>query len=77
MDLFPITVVYGIEMEKKKKNSSFFLTNFVNNIIYIHIIYNNIMSYISVTITILGVLYRPVSYLKHEISETGFCPHFR
>jgi hypothetical protein len=29
--------------------------------------------YINTTITILDIIHRPVSYLKHDISETGFC----
>jgi hypothetical protein len=29
--------------------------------------------YINITITILGIIHRPVFYLKHDVSETGFC----
>jgi hypothetical protein len=27
----------------------------------------------NITITILDIIYRPVFYLKHDVSETGFC----
>jgi hypothetical protein len=30
--------------------------------------------YINITITILDIMHRPVFYLKHDISETGFRP---
>jgi hypothetical protein len=29
---------------------------------------------ISITITILDIIRRPVFYLKHNVLETGFCP---
>jgi hypothetical protein len=29
--------------------------------------------YINITITILDIMHRPVFYLKHDVSETGFC----
>jgi hypothetical protein len=29
--------------------------------------------YINITITILDIIYRLVFYLKHGLSETGFC----
>jgi hypothetical protein len=29
--------------------------------------------YINITITILDIIHRPVFYLKHDCSETGFC----
>jgi hypothetical protein len=29
--------------------------------------------YISITITILGIIHSPVSYIKHNVSKTGFC----
>jgi hypothetical protein len=31
---------------------------------------------INITITILDIILCPVSYLKHEVSETGFCLRF-
>jgi hypothetical protein len=33
--------------------------------------------YINITITILDIIHRPVFYLKHDVSETGFCLHLR
>jgi hypothetical protein len=33
--------------------------------------------YISITIIILDIIYRPVFYLKHNLSETGFCLHLQ
>jgi hypothetical protein len=29
------------------------------------------------TIIILGIIHRPVFYLKREVSETGFCLHLQ
>jgi hypothetical protein len=29
--------------------------------------------YINITIRILDIIHRPVLYLKHDVSETGFC----
>jgi hypothetical protein len=29
--------------------------------------------YINITITILDIIHRPVFYLKHGVSEAGFC----
>jgi hypothetical protein len=33
--------------------------------------------YINITITILNIIHRPVLYLKHSLSETGFCLHLQ
>jgi hypothetical protein len=29
--------------------------------------------YINITVTTVGITHRPVFYLKHDVSETGFC----
>jgi hypothetical protein len=31
------------------------------------------LRYINITITIMGIIHRPVFYMKHDVSETGFC----
>jgi hypothetical protein len=33
--------------------------------------------YINITIEILNIIHRPVFYLKHSVSEAGFCPRFQ
>jgi hypothetical protein len=33
--------------------------------------------YSCITITSLDIIHRPIFYLKHNISETGFCPRFQ
>jgi hypothetical protein len=33
--------------------------------------------YSNTTITILGIIHRPVFYLRHDASETGFCLHLQ
>jgi hypothetical protein len=33
--------------------------------------------YINITITILDIIHRPVFYLKHNVSETAFCPNLQ
>jgi hypothetical protein len=32
-----------------------------------------LQSYINITVTILDIINYPVFYLKHDVSETGFC----
>jgi hypothetical protein len=31
--------------------------------------------YINITTTILDIVYRPIFYVKHDVSKTGFCLH--
>jgi hypothetical protein len=33
--------------------------------------------FINITITILDIIYHPVFYLKHDVSETTFCPRLQ
>jgi hypothetical protein len=47
----------------------------VHNLLHVSKIYRFVTKvYINITITILGIIYNPISYLKHDVPETGFCP---
>jgi hypothetical protein len=32
---------------------------------------------VTVTVTLLGIIHRPVLYSKHNVSDPGFCPRFQ